>query len=280
MIIDGRKISQQILKQLQTEVAKLPARPIFCDILVGDDPVSAQYVRMKGKQAESIGMKFRQAEYPATINTEQLIQEIQKINQTPDLCGLIVQLPLPKHLDKTAVLNAIASDIDVDCTGAVNSEKFYAGKGDLVFPTAAAVMALLDSLNLDLGKKKFAVVGQGELVGKPVSFLLKQRNYQLRVADIKTKNTASIIKNADVVISAVGKPKLITGEMVKAGSIIIDAGTSESKCGIVGDVDFESVKNIANYLSPVPGGVGPMTVAMLLKNVLSVAQKNRHLYDS
>lgn len=272
MIIDGRKISAQILSELEASVANLGFQPVFCDILVGSDPVSAQYVRMKGRLAKKIGISFKRADYPASITTQELVREIEKINQEPNLCGLIVQLPLPAGLDRAAVLNAINPRIDVDCTGEVNAKKFYSGEPYLVFPTAAAVMAILDSLHVDLAQKQFAVIGQGQLVGQPIAFLLRQRDFKVQIADINTTDISVITKNADVVISAVGKGKLITGGIIKAGSIIIDAGTSESAGGIVGDVDFESVRDIAGFLSPVPGGVGPVTVAMLLKNVLTVVQ--------
>jgi methylenetetrahydrofolate dehydrogenase (NADP+)/methenyltetrahydrofolate cyclohydrolase len=272
MVIDGRKISQEILEKLKDETAKLNFQPVFCDVLVGSDPVSAQYVRMKGKLAKKIGMRFRRADYPASITTQELVKEIEKINQEPNLCGLVVQLPLPEALNRAAVLNAINPRIDVDCTGEVNAKKFYEGKPYLVFPTAAAVMAILDSLHVDLAQKQFAVIGQGQLVGKPVTFLLRQRDFQVHIADINTTDISVITKNADVVITAVGKGKLITGGIIKTGSIIIDAGTSELAGGIVGDVDFESVRGIAGFISPVPGGVGPVTVAMLLKNILTVAR--------
>jgi len=272
MILDGRKIAKDILDNVKVEVAKLSFQPVFCDILVGDDPASAQYVKMKATAAERVGIKFRRAEYPASITTEQLIEEIKKINQEPNLCGLIVQLPLPEGLDREAILNAIDPKIDVDSTGEVNTKLFYDGKAYLEFPTAAAVMAILDSTNLDFKNKKFLVIGFGQLVGRPVSFLLKARGLDVEVARSKTENVTELMKNADVIVSAVGKAKLVRGESIKPGVVIVDAGTSESEGGIAGDVDFDSVQTIAAYVSPVPGGVGPVTVARLLYNVLMVAK--------
>jgi methylenetetrahydrofolate dehydrogenase (NADP+) / methenyltetrahydrofolate cyclohydrolase len=274
MIIDGRKIAKDLLGELEIQVARLTRVPVFCDILVGSDPASAQYVEMKGKKAERVGMKFRRADFPSTITTEDLVAEIKKINQEPNLCGLIVQLPLPPHLDRKKILDSIDPQIDVDCTGEINTKKFYEGKPYLIFPTAAAVVELLDSTKVNLEQKNVLVIGQGELVGKPVTFLLKQRGLNVQIADINTKNTQELMKGADVIISAVGKPKLITGEIIKSGCVVIDAGTSESDGGIVGDADFESVSQSCAFLSPVPGGVGPVTVAMLLKNVL-LAAKNK-----
>lgn len=272
ILIDGRKLSRQILDNIKIEVPKLPFKPVFCDILVGNDPASAQYVRMKANKAEKVGFKFRQADFPADIKTADLVEEIKKIGSEPNMCGLITQLPLPPSLDKSAVLNAIDPAIDVDCIGRVNSERFYSGRPYIIFPTAAAVMALLDSVGQDLSGKKIAVAGQGELVGKPVKFLLEQRGLAVEIVRRATVNPEEILKSADVIISAVGKPKLITAGKIKPGAIIIDAGTAESDGGIVGDVDTESVQNKAAYLSPVPGGVGPVTVSMLLSNVLEVAK--------
>jgi methylenetetrahydrofolate dehydrogenase (NADP+)/methenyltetrahydrofolate cyclohydrolase len=273
MIIDGRKIAQSILDDVKVQVALLSFQPVFCDVLVGEDPASAQYVKMKGSAAEKVGIKFRHANFSSHITTEQLIEEIKKISQEENMCGLIVQLPLPTHLDKQAVLDAIDPKIDVDCTGQVNTDLFYSGKAYVEFPTATAVMKALDSTGVDLVGKKNLVVGFGQLVGKPVSFLLEQRGLKIDVARSKTENILELMKEADVIVSAVGKAKLITGEKIKPGSIIVDAGTSESDGGIAGDVDFESVKDIAAFVSPVPGGVGPLTVAMLLNNVLKVAKK-------
>jgi methylenetetrahydrofolate dehydrogenase (NADP+)/methenyltetrahydrofolate cyclohydrolase len=268
MIIDGKKIAADILADVKKQVSELSFQPVFCDILVGDDPASAQYVGMKARSAEKVGIKFRHAHYPSNITTEELVVEIKKIGQEPDIRGLIVQLPLPKSLNRDAVLNAIDPKIDVDCTGKVNTDLFYKGSAQIIFPTAVAVLATLESTKQNLKGKKILVLGQGILVGKPVSFLLKQKGYDVQTANDKTKNTNELLKQADVVISAVGKPKFITGDKIKTGAIVIDAGTSESEGGISGDVDFDSVKNIAGFISPVPGGVGPITVAKLMENVL------------
>ncbi len=272
MIIDGKKIAETILNDLKGQVDKLPFQPVFCDVLVGDDAASAQYVRMKGRQAEKIGIKFKGANYPSNITTNELVTEIKKIAAEPNMCGLIVQLPLPSTIDKTAVLDAIPAEVDVDCTGKVNTDLFYEGNAYVEFPTAAAVMKVLDTTLVDLQNKKLLVIGFGQLVGRPVSFLLEQRGLKVDVARSKTENILELMKEADVIVSAVGKPNLITGNKIKAGAIIIDAGTSESEGGVVGDVDFDSVSTVASYVSPVPGGVGPVTVAMLLSNVVKVAK--------
>jgi methylenetetrahydrofolate dehydrogenase (NADP+)/methenyltetrahydrofolate cyclohydrolase len=271
-LIDGRKLRESILEQLKVQVAALPFQPVFCDVLVGTDPASAQYVRMKAKTAESIGISFHHAEFPDSISSEELVAEIQKLNAVPYMSGLIVQLPLPKTIDRIAVLNAIAPEIDVDCLTQENSDRFYRGETVPVFPTARAVMATLDSLAISLTDKKIVVLGQGMLVGKPVTQLLRNRGIDPVTITRETKNPLELLAAADIVISATGAGKYVKGEMVKQGVIIVDAGTSESNGGIVGDVDLESVSDKASFVSPTPGGVGPVTVSMLLDNVVTVAE--------
>ncbi|MEI6280919.1 MAG: bifunctional 5,10-methylenetetrahydrofolate dehydrogenase/5,10-methenyltetrahydrofolate cyclohydrolase [bacterium] len=271
-IIDGRKLRDEIFAKIKNEVALLDFQPVFCDVLVGDDPASVQYVGMKRRMAEGMGIKFHQANFIANIMTEDLIKQIKNINLIPNMCGVIVQLPLPPHIDRQVVLDAIDPRLDVDCLGSVASQKFYDGNTKIGYPTALSCMALLDSANLDLKAKKIVVLGQGMLVGKPVAALLRFKNLSVEVVTSRTENKEKFIKEADIIISGIGKGKYITGDMIKQGAVLIDAGTSESDAGIVGDIDLDSVKDVAGYVSPVPGGVGPVTVAMLLNNVLTVAK--------
>jgi methylenetetrahydrofolate dehydrogenase (NADP+)/methenyltetrahydrofolate cyclohydrolase len=271
-IIDGRKIRDKVLEKVKREVSALPFRPVFCDVLVGEDPASVQYVEMKERMAEAVGLKFHKANFPASISTDDLINEIRALNKVENMCGIIVQLPLPSHIERKSVLDAIAPDLDVDCLGVQASEKFYNGTGGAIsFPAAIACMEILDSLNLDLNMKRIVVLGQGILVGRPVTAILKSRGLSPEVVT-SGEEKEKIIKEADIIISGIGKGKYITGDMIKDEVVIIDAGTSESEGSIVGDVDFESVKNVAGFISPVPGGVGPVTVAMLMRNVLTVAK--------
>lgn len=271
-IIDGRKIKDEILEEVKAKVLTLPFVPVFCDILVGDDKVSAQYVRIKAQAAESVGIKFRTAQFRESITTEELIEEIEALNNVPHMCGVIVQLPLPSHINKETVLDTIKPEIDVDCLAFKSSENFYNNGEGLSYPTALACIKILDSINIDLNNKKIVVLGQGNLVGKPVTHLLRTRGFSVTTIDSKTENADSLLKEADVIISGIGQGKFLTGSMIKEGAVVVDAGTSEDNGAVVGDVDLESVKNIASFVSPTPGGVGPVTVAILLKNVLVVAQ--------
>lgn len=272
VIIDGRQISKDVLSNVKEEISSLPFVPVFCDILVGENPVSLQYVNMKRKKAEEIGIRFHEASFPSTISTEDLINEIQKINKIPNMCGVIVQLPLPESLDQEKVLDAVDPLLDVDCLGTITSERFYNGNLNIVPPTALACIFILDSLNVNLQDKKIVIAGLGKLVGKPVAALLNSRNLNIEIVRSKTENKEKILKEADVIISGMGNSNYIKGDMIKKGAILIDAGSSESNSGIIGDVDLESVKGIASFVSPVPGGVGPITVAMLFKNVLKTAK--------
>jgi len=284
-IIDGKKLRDEILSKVKIEVASLPFQPFFCDILVGNDPASVQYVQMKMRKAEAVGISFHNASFPDSISTEELIKEIKKINKIPNMCGIIVQLPLPKAIDFRKVLDAIDPHFDVDCLGTIASKEFYNGNISLGFPTALSCMALLDSIKLNLKDKKIVVLGNGELVGRPVTALLNFRGFSPIVITSETlardaygiavaggEKKEELIKNADVIISGMGAGKYITGDMIKKGAVLIDAGASELNAGIIGDVDLESVSSIAGFVSPVPGGVGPVTVAMLLNNVLKVAK--------
>jgi methylenetetrahydrofolate dehydrogenase (NADP+)/methenyltetrahydrofolate cyclohydrolase len=274
-IIDGKKIKDEILAEVKTGVLSLPFTPVFCDILVGDNSVSSLYVRIKDKNATSVEIKFRTASFNEATTTEELVEEIENLNRVPAICGIIIQLPLPSHIDKRKVLDAISPPLDVDCLGSINSENFYNNGGEISFPTALACIRILDSLNIDLSKKKILILGQGSLVGLPVTHLLKKRGLSVDIMNTKTLNPEVLIKDADVIISAIGKGKFIKGDMIKEGVVIIDAGTSEDNGAVVGDVDLESVKGIASFVSPTPGGVGPVTVAMLLKNVLQVAKNKK-----
>lgn len=278
-IIDGRKIRDDILAGLKEEVFCLPYSPIFCDILIGDDSVSASYIRIKSKTAESIGIKFKEVNFDFGVTTEIVVDEIENLNKVPYMCGIIVQLPIPDYLEKDKILDRIETSLDVDCLGKSNSLDFYNNKPVFVYPTALAVVHILDSLKLDLENKDILVLGQGKLVGRPVYHILENRGYRVSFLNSKTENSEELIKNADVIISAIGRGNFISSDMVKDGVVIIDAGTSEDAGSIVGDIDIDSFKNKDAIITPCPGGVGPVTVAMLLKNVINVAKQKININE-
>ena len=272
-IIDGRKIRDEILAGLKARVTALPFTPVFCDILVGNDPASRQYVDMKDRIAESLGIEAYGAQFPSEITTEELIDELGRIATLPGMAGLIVQLPMPEHIDTRAVLDAVPLAYDVDALSTEASDLFYADTPAFVFPTAAAVMAIIESLDLPVLDMSVCMVGKGMLVGKPVAHMLLARGISVDVVDSTTEDAQEIIRSADIVISATGQAGFLKGEMLKDDAIVIDAGTSESGGGIAGDIDRASVEKVAAMLSPVPGGVGPVTVAMLMLNVVLAAER-------
>jgi methylenetetrahydrofolate dehydrogenase (NADP+) / methenyltetrahydrofolate cyclohydrolase len=286
-IIDGKIMRNRILEKVREGISLLPFRPAFCDVLVGNDPASRQYVEMKAKTAEKAGIRFHRLEFGEADSAEKMIREIKGLEKIPGMCGVIVQLPLPEIFAgrKREILDSVPEKLDVDCLGTSSSAKFYEGRNEIGFPTALACMEMLYSVPGGrvpgewLKGKKIAVLGQGELVGKPVATLLRFRGLEPDTVRSKTENRQKIIKEADVIISGIGKGRFITGEMIKEGAVLIDAGTSESDGGIAGDIDRESVEGVAGFLSPVPGGVGPVTVAMLLSNVLKVAQLRAKNHD-
>ena len=275
MLIDGRAIAHDLNLHTKQRIEKLSFRPLLVDIVVGNDPASLSYVKIKEKKALETGLAFELHQLPSEATTEEVISEITELTAREELSGLIIQLPLPAHLDTTRILNIIPEKVDVDLLSSMSSEKFYSNESERVPPTAGAILQILDSLPEDWNSKKFLVLGQGELVGKPVAHLLKQRGYALAVADNSTTEVNQMLLAADCVISGVGKPGLVTGDKLKQGVIVIDAGTSEAEGSIKGDVDQESVEAKAKFLTPVPGGVGPITVAKLLENVLLVAERTQ-----
>jgi methylenetetrahydrofolate dehydrogenase (NADP+)/methenyltetrahydrofolate cyclohydrolase len=273
MVINGKNIAAEILSGLKKRLAEVAFQPVLCDVLVGADPVSLSYVNIKEKTAKSIGIKFRLIQLPQNSLTGQVVTAIHDAQKDQDLCGLIVQLPLPDQMDREQVLNSIHPSVDVDVINPASNKRFYLNRGVMTPPTAGAVLYLLQSLHLPLSEMEFLVIGQGELVGKPVTHLLRHQGYSVVTADSSTKDLASLTKVADIVISGTGQGKLVAGPMLKPGAVVIDAGTSESGATIVGDVDLVSVEEVASAVSPVPGGVGPVTVAKLLENVVITAER-------
>jgi len=275
-ILDGKKMGQVLLAQLKERVVQLGFVPVFVDVLVGEDPVSLQYIGMKEKRAKDIGIAVHRVKISGDATTDEVIEHIQKALKQDHICGSIVQLPLPRHIDTQKVLDAIPADIDVDVLGEQTGKDFYNNTSLLSFPAAKASFELLQMAPHDVASAKVLVIGQGMLVGKPVTHMLRNAGYTVTTANRTVPLTNKMLQKADIIISATGVPSLITKENLKEGVVIIDAGTSESSGGVVGDVNVNEVQDIASYIAPVPGGVGPLTVAILLDNIVTVAEQKQH----
>ena len=274
-ILDGKSLAQKIQQDLQTKIAsqrqfknRVPGLAV---LMVGDNPASAVYVRNKEKAGEKVGIASFGRHFPADITQSELETLIETLNQDDRVDGILVQLPLPKHLDAVALLHKIAPEKDADGLHPSNLGKLMRGEKGLRSCTPAGVMEILKEYNLPIAGKKAVVVGRSILVGKPLLLMLLEENATVTIAHSRTENLAEVTREADILIPAVGKPNLITADMVKPSAVVIDVGinpieTQGGKSRLVGDVAYDEVKEVASYLTPVPGGVGPMTVAMLLKN--------------
>ncbi|MBI2436327.1 MAG: bifunctional 5,10-methylenetetrahydrofolate dehydrogenase/5,10-methenyltetrahydrofolate cyclohydrolase [Candidatus Magasanikbacteria bacterium] len=277
-ILDGKLISQKILNDTKGEISKLKKQgiiPKLAVVLVGEHKPSQTYVRKKQQAAENIGMNFELHKFHAKIGKNELIKKIIKIQQDKKLNGLIVQLPLPEPLFTTEVLNAIKPELDVDCMTDINLGKLVMKTNTITPPTPEAVCAILKEIDVDIRGKNVAIIGAGALVGKPLSIVLLNKEATVTTANFFTKNLKKICLSADIIVSAVGKKDLIRGNMIKKGAIVIDTGISFVKGKMYGDVNFNEALKKASYITPVPGGVGPITVALLLKNVAIHAKKYR-----
>lgn len=277
MTIDGKKISQNLLAEVKEQIGQLKFKPKLIDVSVGADAVTESYVRIKEKRAMEVGIDFEEIMLPENSTQEQVEAKIEELNKTENLCGLIVQLPLPKHLNKQAILDKIDPSLDVDIITSTNLGRLFTGNIPFMPATAGAIIKILEAENISLEGKKVLVIGAGDLVGKPVTFLLLQRLATVTIANRLTKNLKELCLAAEIIVSGAGSPKLITSDMVRPETIIIDAGTAESEGSISGDADFDNLKDIVAKITPVPGGVGPMTVAVLLNNVLISAQSRGNI---
>lgn len=272
-IIDGKALSAVVKDEVRAEVAALEARygrkPCLAVIIVGENPASQVYVRNKVRAAEYTGIESRKIELPADVPEAELLEKIAELNGDPTVDGILVQLPLPGHIDEEKVIDAIARDKDVDGFHPGNVAGLWLGKDCIVPCTPAGVMRMIDSIGYDLKGKSAVVVGRSNIVGKPVAKLLLDRNATVTIAHSRTVDLGAVCRSADVLVAAVGRPQMITGDMVKPGALVIDVGINRTGDGkLVGDVDYESVSPVAGWITPVPGGVGPMTIAMLMENTI------------
>ena len=270
--MDGIALRNLILNELRTRVEKLQTKPKLVAILVGDDAASQIYVRNKEKYAAVAGIETDVIHMPSDIDTETIINKIHELNDDKSVTGILIQLPLPKHIDTKAVLNTVLPSKDVDGFTDVNIGKMYGSGSDFIVPcTPRGIMALLDEYKIDVSGKNAVVIGRSNIVGKPTAQTLMIHNATVTICHSKTKNISEFTRNADIVVAATGKIK-ITGDMLKPECVLIDVGMQRDKNGkLCGDCDFESCAKVAGYITPVPGGVGPMTIAGLMMNVVDMA---------
>ena len=275
-IISGKEVAAVLNEGTAAKVAELKNKGIgvsLAVIIVGDDPASKVYVNNKKKACEKLGITSYEYVLPESTTQEELMQTVKELNERADVNGILCQLPLPKHLDSNAVIDAIAPEKDVDCFSPTNVGLLNIGRGRLSPCTPAGIMDMLEYKNISVSGKHCVVIGRSNIVGKPMSALLLAADATVTVCHSKTQNLKEITKTADVLIAAVGRPKFVTADMVKDGAVIIDVGIHRTESGkLYGDVDFESVEPKASYITPVPGGVGPMTIARLMRNTVTAAK--------
>ena len=278
-IIDGKKISAQIREEIAAEVAQMKAEgiiPGLAVIIVGENPASKVYVRNKGKGCSEVGMYSEIIEMAEETTQAELLSKIDELNARRDINGILVQLPLPKQIDERAVIAAISPAKDVDAFCVENIGEMMLGTADFLPCTPAGIMQLLSRSGIEVAGKECVVIGRSNIVGKPIAQLLLAENGTVTICHSKTKNLAEVTRRADILVVAIGRADFVTGDMVKEGAVVIDVGMNRRPDGkLTGDVDYASVEPKASFITPVPGGVGPMTITMLLKNTLTAAKKQK-----
>lgn len=274
-ILDGKKLRDKIIENLKVKVDTFEEKPTLVVILVGENPASKIYVNNKKKMAEKIGIHSEVINYPANITEAELLDKIEELNNNKKVTAILVQLPLPKHISKDNVMNKIIPSKDVDGFTPYNFGKLFSGETPTVYPcTPKGILLLLDEYNIEIEGKHVVIVGRSNIVGKPLSQMMLNKNATVTICHSHTKNLSQITKTADILVSAVGK-NIIEGEMLKTDCVIVDVGIFKDENGKTrGDVDFESASKIASFISPVPGGVGPMTIASLMLNTVELFEKN------
>lgn len=277
-IIDGKKLAQKIKLKLKTEAEKFKTRPKLAVILVGNDPASKIYVRNKNKACEEVGINYEEHVLEETTKMEDLLQLIDRLNSDDSINGILLQAPLPKHLEINRAFEEISPIKDVDGFNPINVGKLLIGEDTFISCTPYGIIKMLEEYNIPIQGKNAVVVGRSNIVGKPLAQCLLNKNATVIICHSKTENLSNYTKNADILISAVGKANLITADMVKEGATVIDVGMNRNDNGkLCGDVDFENVKEIASYITPVPGGVGPMTITMLMNNVIKAYKMQNNI---
>ena len=275
-LIDGKVISAAVKERVKNEVAQLSGKGItvgLAVIIVGEDPASKIYVANKKKACEALGIISEEYALPESTTEKELLGLIDTLNAKKSINGILCQLPLPRHLDEKRIINAISPEKDVDAFHPVNVGRIMIGDYDFVPCTPAGIMEMLAYDNIETEGKRCVVIGRSNIVGKPMAMLLLHKNGTVTICHSKTRNLKEICLGADILVAAVGKAKFVTADMVKEGAVVIDVGMNRENGKLCGDVDFEAVKEKASAITPVPGGVGPMTIAMLMQNTLTAAKR-------
>jgi methylenetetrahydrofolate dehydrogenase (NADP+) / methenyltetrahydrofolate cyclohydrolase len=274
-VIDGKAVAASVRERVRGEVEDLTAElgrpPGLATVLVGDDPASAIYVRRKREACEDVGIRSFHHEPDGSISQDELLELVRELNESEEVDGILVQLPLPDQIDSGAIVNAISPDKDVDGLTPISAGRLARGEPGLVSCTPRGIMELLASVGVDPAGKEAVIVGRSNLVGRPVFLLLLGANATVTICHSRTRDLGEVCRRAEILIAAAGQPKLIGGDMIRPGATVIDVGTNRTDDGLVGDVDFDAAVEVAGAITPVPGGVGPMTIAMLLANTVEAA---------
>ncbi len=273
-LIDGKKVSadvkEQVRQETETLFQKYGKRPGLAVVIVGNDPASRVYVNNKKKACETVGFQSFEYALPEDTTQEELLELVETLNADKNVNGILVQLPVPKQIDDKAIINAISAQKDVDAFHPENVGRIMIGEYAFLPCTPAGVMELIDSTGVEISGKKCVVIGRSNIVGKPMAMLLLHRSGTVTICHSRTQNLAEITREADILVAAVGKANFVTGDMIKEGAVVIDVGMNRLENGkLCGDVNFAEAEQKASYITPVPGGVGPMTIAMLMKNTLT-----------
>ncbi|EKN1388635.1 bifunctional methylenetetrahydrofolate dehydrogenase/methenyltetrahydrofolate cyclohydrolase [Enterococcus faecalis] len=278
-IINGRELADQMQAEIQKDVEKMTQegiQPGLVVLLVGENPASQTYVRNKERAAAKIGILSKVEKLPETISEEELLAEIDKYNQDSRFHGILVQLPLPKHIDEEKILLAIDPKKDVDGFHPMNLGRLFVGKPEMIPCTPYGIMKMFEAYDIDLTGKRAVVIGRSNIVGKPMAQLLLMKNATVTIAHSKTEHLAEVAKEADILVVAIGRGHFVTKEFVKPGAVVIDVGMNRNQEGkLIGDVAFDEVSEIASYITPVPKGVGPMTITMLMYQTVEAAKKQK-----
>lgn len=275
-IMDGKALSEKIYERIKTEVSKLEKKPTLAVIITSDNEAGKIYVRNKKRACENTGINSITVEFDETVSDEEFLSKIDELNKNPEVDAIMVQLPIPSHLDTEKILNSISPEKDADGLHYINAGKLFTGQiPNSVACTPKGIIRILDEYGINVEGKHAVVIGRSNLVGKPIAQLLMQKNATVTHLHSKSKNIEFFTKNADIIVVATGKPKMLKGDMVKEGVVIIDVGISRVDGKLSGDVDFDSVAPKASFITPVPKGVGPMTVAMLIQNTLELAKQHQ-----